>query len=77
MDRETFWSSEVRGKNNVGRVSDTHDTIAVCEMKAQYSSSLIAASVNIFSEQVSREKGARGTKQREFANLFSSSTESL
>jgi hypothetical protein len=29
MDRETFWSSEVHGKNNVGRVSDAHDTIAI------------------------------------------------
>ena len=77
MDRETFWSSEVHGKNNVGRVSDAHDTIAVCEMKAQYSSSLIVVSVGIFSEQVSREKGTRGTKPRGFANIFSASAESL
>jgi hypothetical protein len=76
MDRETFWSSEVHGKNNVGRVSDAHDTIAVCKMKVQYSSSLITVSVCIFSEQVSRKKGTRGT-QRGFANLFSASTEFL
>jgi hypothetical protein len=76
MDRETFWSSEVHGKNNVGRVSDAHDTIAVWEMKVQYSSSLIAVGVGIFSEQVSREKGTHGT-QRGFANLFSGSTEFL